>query len=359
MRRRISFLREHWRHFWFEPATPFNLSFCRILFFGSMLLFYLQIDFSDWAEVDKFFWKPIWLFKHFHLFVLSKDQLVIIQFIWKAALGLSCIGLFTRPSTIISFVLGIYLLGLPHNFGRTSHEDAILVFVLGIMALSRCSDSLSVDHLLLGLRNRNLQSPNQPIMSGEYTWPIRVIWLVMALIFFAAGASKIIKTGTEWVMSNNMSILLLQFDYRNSPLTSWGVFIAQYGWLCQMLAAGTIIFETCFPLALLSRKARWIVVPVMASIQLGIQILMGIYFTQFMIVYLFWISWDRVSPVIRAVGTLGIFMMLRPDWVNMIARIIGIECDMELPIYLGLGGFAFLCLIYYAAFGALKPNNRT
>jgi hypothetical protein len=196
-------------------------------------------------------------------------------------------------------------------------------------------------------------------MSGEYTWPIRVIWLVMALIFFAAGASKIIKTGIEWVMSNNMSILLLQFDYRNSPLTSWGVFIAQYGWFCRMLAASTIIFETCFPLALFSRKARWIIVPVMASIQLGIQILMGISFAQFMIVYIFWISWDRVSPVIRAVGTFGIIMMLRPDWVNKAARITGIDRDMELPIYLGLGGFALLCLIYYAAYGALKPNNRT
>jgi hypothetical protein len=359
MRRWILSLREHWRQFWFEPALPFNLGFCRVLFFGSMFLFYLQIDFSGWAEVDEFFWKPIWLFNKFHLPLLSKGQLEIAQLIWKAALGLSCIGLLTRPSTVVSFVLGIYILGIRHNFGKISHEDAILVFVLGIMALSRCSDVLSVDQFLARLRKRNAPPPNQPIMSGEYTWPIRAVWLVMALVFFAAGMSKIMKAGLEWVLSDNMSILLLQFDYRNSPLTSWGFYIARYGWICQILAAATIIFETGFPLALLSRKARWVIVPAMASIQLWIQILMGIYFTEFMIVYLFWIQWDRVSPVIRTVGAVGIIFFMRPDWANRIAQLAGIEHNMELLIYVGLTVFAFLCLIYYAAFGALKPNKRT
>jgi hypothetical protein len=262
-------------------------------------------------------------------------------------------------STITSFVLGIYLIGLPHNFGKVDHSDAILVFIMGVMVLSRCGDSLSVDRLLLRLLSKKNQSPSKPAACGEYTWPIRVVWLIMALVFFAAGVSKIGRSGLEWVMSDNMAIMLIGSNYGDSPLTSWGLNIAQYGWLCRMLAAGTIIFEIGFPLALLSRKARWIAVPVMASIQLGIQILMGIDFTQFMIVYLFWISWDRVSPAVRAVGTLGIFMMLRPDWVNKIVRITGIECDVELLIYLSLSGFAFLCLIYYAARGVWKPLKQT
>lgn len=359
MRRWILFLREYWRHFWFEPATPFNLGFSRVLFFGSMLLFYLQIDFSHWAEIDKFFWKPIWLFKQFHLPVFSKDQLVIIQFIWKAALGLSCIGLFTRMSTITSFVLGTYLIGLPHNFGKVDHCDAILVFIMGVMVLSRCGDSLSVDRLLLRLLSKKNQSPSIPAASGEYTWPIRVVWLIMALVFFAAGISKIGRSGLEWVMSDNLAILLIGNNYVDSPLTTWGLRIAQFGWLSQMLAAGTIVFEIGFPLTLISRTARWIIVPVMASIQAGILILMGISFAQFMIVYLFWVSWDRVSPVVRVVGALGLIMILRPDWVNEAARITGIDRDMELPIYLGLSGFAFLCLIYYAARGVWKPLKQT
>ena len=355
----ISLLQRHWRQFWFEPSTPFNLAFCRALFFGSLLLYYIQTDFSEWAEIDNFFWKPIWLFSRFQLPLLSKDQLEIVQLVWKAALGLSCIGLLTRPSTVVSFVLGTYILAVRHNFGKISHEDAILVFVLGIMAISRCGDGLSIDRLLSRPRKSEVPPLIPPIMSGEYTWPIRTVWLVTAIIFFAAGVSKIMKTGMEWVISDNMSILLIQFDYRNSPLTSWGFYIARYGWICQILAAATIIFETGFPLALLSRKARWIIVPVMASIQLWIQILMGIYFTQFMIVYVFWISWNRVDNIVRFAAVIGLVMFLRPDWADKLAGIAGIGSSVELIIYLGLSGFAFLSLIYYAARGVWKPLKQT
>jgi len=359
MRHIILLLQKRWRHFWFEPATPFNLAFCRILFFGGIFLFYLQSDFSAWAEVDKLFWKPIWLFSRFHLPVLSGDQLAVIQFIWKAALGLSCIGLFARMSTITSFVLGIYLIGLPHNFGKTNHSDAILVLILGIMALSRCGESLSFDRLLLKLRRGKHQPPAEPATSGEYTWPVKLVWLLMALIFFAAGVSKIGRSGLEWIMSDNIAILLIESIYAKEPLSSWGPYVAQHGWLCRMLAVTTVTFEAGFPLALINRRARWVIVPGMASIQIGIAILLGPGFRDFLIGYLFWIPWDRVSPFVRSVGAIGIIMVLRPDWADKLAGIAGIGSSVELIIYLGLSGFAFLCLIYYAAFGALKPNNRT
>jgi hypothetical protein len=330
-----------------------------VLFFGTLFSFCLQTDYSAWAEIDKLFWKPIWLFSRFHLPVLSGDQLAVIQFVWKAALGLSCIGLFTRMSTITSFVLGIYLIGLPHNFGKTNHADAILVFILGIMVLSRCGDDLSVDRLLLRLRRRKHQSPAEPATSGEYTWPIKMVWLLMALIFFAAGVSKIGHSGLEWVMSDNIAILLTESNYAKEPLSSWGPYVAQYGWLCRMLAAGTIAFEAGFPLALISRRARWVIVPAMASIQIGIAILLGPGFRDFMIGYLFWVPWDRVSPFVRSVGAIGIIMVLRPDWASKLAGMAGIEHGVELFIYLGLSGFAFLCLIYYAARGVWKPLKRT
>ncbi len=161
MKKQILIQYKHWRQFWFEPATPYNLGFCRALFYGALFLFYMQMDFSAWAEVDTIFWKPIWLFSHFHIPVISENLIVIIQFVWKAALGLSCIGLLTRLSTFTSFVLGIYLLGLPHNFGKTNHSDAILVFIFGIMAVSHCGDDLSVDRWLTRLRKSTRQSANQ------------------------------------------------------------------------------------------------------------------------------------------------------------------------------------------------------
>ena len=293
----MMWLRKSWRHFWFEPALPLNLGLCRMIFFGALFLFYLPQDFSAWAEVSDVFWKPIGLFRHLHLPVLSENHLTIIQILWKVSLGLSCIGLFTRVSTVTSFILGIYLIGLPHNFGKIHHDDAILVFVLGILALSWCGDSWSVDQLILKARRENNLSFKCKRMSGEYTWPIRAIWLVMALIFFAAGTSKIIHSGIEWAFSDNLMLLFIQHNYYLSdgdPLTSWGLILAQYSWLCRMLAAATIVLETGYPMALFSSKARLIVVPSVFLMLVSIRVFMGPAFEQLMICNIFWVPWDRV-----------------------------------------------------------------
>ena len=165
----MSRLHERWEIFWFEQASPVNLGFCRILFFGALFALYLPQDFVAWAEVSPVFWKPIGLFRRLHLPVLSAPLLAVIQAFWKVTLGLSCIGLFTRCSTVTSFILGVYLLGLPYNFGLLSHSNAILVLVLGIMALSHCGDSWSVDQLLRRGWRRGEPSVSHPLISGEYT----------------------------------------------------------------------------------------------------------------------------------------------------------------------------------------------
>ncbi len=196
-------------------------------------------------------------------------------------------------------------------------------------------------------------------MSGEYTWPLRTVWLVMALIFFGAGVSKIKQSGIEWIMSDNLSILLIQSNFNGSSLVSWGTYIAQISWLSRMIAAGIIVCEAGFPLALFSRRMRWILVPGAFLIQIGIIILMGIDFRLFMIGYIFWVSWDRVGLIVRTVTVFWIMLALRPDWGNELARMAGIRHDMELFIYLGLTIFAFLCLIYYNARGLWNLKTRT
>ena len=301
----MQILRERWMRFWFEPVEPLNLGICRVLFFGAFFLFYLPQDFSAWAEISDSFWMPILLFKILHLPVLSSGLLVVFQNIWKVSLALSCLGLFTRASTVSSFVLGVYLLGLPHNFGETHHSDALVIIVLGIMALSRCGDGCSIDRLIWRSRRGNNLSVRRPRSSGEYTWPVRAVWLMFALIFFAAGVSKLRHSGLEWVFSDNMAIMLTQRHYHigsHDPLVSWGLDLAQHGWLTRLLAAATVAFEVCYTLALLSSRARWVIVPVVFSMQFVIRMIMGPSFYQFMICNLFWVPWDRVSR--RFVGSL-------------------------------------------------------
>ena len=282
-------------HFWFKPVGPLNLGLCRVLFFGAFLSYYWQRDFSRWVEVPDSFWMPIPLFEILHLSAFPSMLLTVFQSVWMMSLALSSLGLFTRISTISSFVLGIYLIGLPHNFGKTDHSDAIVVIIFGLMAVSRCGDACSIDRLIRKVRQGRDPLVQRSRMSGEYTWPVRAVWLMFALIFFAAGVSKLRHSGLEWIFSDNMAAMLIQAHYSAGPWVSWGLDLAQYPWLTQLMAASAVTLEVSYPLALFSHRARWVIVPSVFLLQAGIDVLMGPGFKTFLICNLFWIPWDRVS----------------------------------------------------------------
>ena len=289
-------LYEGWMRFWFAPKDPANLAVCRILFFGFIFLFYLPVDFALWGDVADVFWRPTFFFGSLNIPALSPSTLGVLQVLWKAALALSCVGLLTRVSTATAFVLGFYLLGLPHNMGKVYHTDALLVFVFGIMTIARCADAWSVDHWW---RSRKRRDAAWPAESGEYRWPVRAVWLLLSLIFFAAGFAKTKDSGLAWVFSENMGVLLVKQQYGNDALVDWGVYLAQWPLLYQAMAGATVLLELGYPLAMISRRARWLFVPGMALAQIGIRVLMGPWFPQFLLCNLFWIPWDRLGPVRR------------------------------------------------------------
>jgi hypothetical protein len=281
--------------YFFRPTAPFDLGICRILFFLGVMTFNIPRGVASWGNVSRLFWRPVWLFKTFHLPLFTSAHLQIFVTVWGISLALSCIGLFTRVGTIVAVVMGTYLLGLPHNFGKVSHGDPILIFIMLFFAISRCGDAFSIDALI----RRKRRKP-KPHRSGEYTWPIRMAWIMLSIVFCAAGATKLIRSGTAWITSDNLQMLLLQHYFTlTDPPTKIGLLIARHPMLCHTLAAMTILVELSFPLALFSRRLRRILVPAAFFMQVGIGIAMGVYFTQFMISYLFWLPWRRIARLFR------------------------------------------------------------
>jgi hypothetical protein len=280
-----------WLRFWFEPTPPTRLGLSRLLFFSGLFLFSAREDFSAWGDVSRAFWMPLPLFVTLHLTPLSSGALQAVQDVWLAALLLSAAGVYSRVSMTVAAVLGFYLLGLPHNFGHTFHFDAALVITSVILACSRAGDAWSVDAALA----RGGQAAGAT--SGEYTWPIRMIWVATALVFFAAGVAKLRYGGIAWVTSDNMRILLLRASYHVSDADPWtraGLWIAAHAWISRALAATALAIELGFALSLVSRWARAIFVPAAFGLLIGIRALMGPTFGGFLIVYVFWVPWDRL-----------------------------------------------------------------
>jgi hypothetical protein len=280
-------LSARWLEFWFAPAPPTTLAVCRILFFGAILAQYSRFDVRGVGDLPEALWEPTWLFAALDLPLATDPALRWLQIAWKTALLLSCVGLATRVSTVVSFGLGFYLLGLLHNFGKVNHDDAIIILVLGVMALSRAGDAMSLDATIARLSSR---SP-VVVSSGEYTWPLRCVCLALALIYLAAGVGKLSSGGFEWVTSDHLALLLLRNQYEYQPPTAWGPWLARWPALCHALAAATILIELSYPLALASRRARLLVVPSAIAMQLAIGLLIGPRFYTLIACNLFWVPW--------------------------------------------------------------------
>ncbi len=321
-----------WERFWFEPAPATELGVARAIFFAVTFALYLREDFSQWATVSHVFWMPIWLFRQLHVPVASRTTLLVLQFVWKLALAGAALGVFTRASLALSFALGFYLLGLPHNFGHTYHFDAVVIFTFGILACSRAGDAWSLGRLF---RRAGTDVPAAPpLMSGEYRWPVRLVWLATTLVLFAAGVSKLRHSGLPWVFSDTMSIFLTKAYYHFSdanPVVPWGLAIASHPWLARGMAATSLAIETLFPLALFSRRARRVLVPGAFAMLVGIRLVMGPTFAGFLAVFTFWAPWAAIGARVAARLRGGARLILIYDGgCGLCSRTVGVVRGLDL-----------------------------
>jgi hypothetical protein len=290
--------------FWFRPSAPTNLAVSRILFYGLMLYFFgfsmSRADFTAWAAFPDAFWDPIWYFRWLHVPVFSAGVVAALALVWKTSLAFSALGLLTRVSSAVSFILGAYLLGLMQSFGKANHFDFPALVVLGIMALARCGDALSLDRAIRGRVGSSDGAVTADVsLSGEYTWPVRLVCVLTTLVFFGAGVSKLRSSGLPWIFSENMRYVLLRHHYSHQPPTSWGLYVAQVAWAPKLMGLFTVVLEAGAPLALLGRRLMLIFIPGLLMMQIGIQLLTNA-FEPFWYLYVFWVPWDRLGSFVRA-----------------------------------------------------------
>ncbi len=287
-----------WMNFWFEGSSPADLGVSRAVFFGGMFIYFYPHSFKEWANVSQVFWKPHTFFKLCRIPLAGYKTLFILEVAWKILLLMACLGLATRFAVAGSFLVGIYLLGLPNCFMKIRHSDGLLILTMGILAFSRCGDSFSLDQLLVSGQLSTAASG----WSSDYTWPVRMVWLVISLTLFATGYAKIKRTGWMWASGDNLSTILRSMHYWSGPkdpLVNWGLWMAEHRVLCWLLGIATLTLELGYPLALVWPESRWFFVGGSFLMLLSFRSLMGMSFLSFAICQCFWVPWERLWLMIR------------------------------------------------------------
>lgn len=293
-----------WNRFWFTPRDPRDLGVARALYVALMVLVCFPPSAAKWpvtpwsamrwAEVSDAYWVPVGVFDWLGVGLAPPQVMFALWAIFYVALLLAGIGLFTRPSLVVVFVLDLYLTNIRNNFGKVDWNWLLPPIIFLFLSASRAGDGFSVD---AWRRRRSGAAPIAP--SGEHRWPLQAIRMWLALAYFASGVSKLRNGGVEWITSDTLGVYIVRSNYErvfagNHPIVDWGLWLAQHHALLVGLALSTVVVELCYPLALFSRRAAWVLVPSAALLHVGIAFLIGAFFLPWICAVVFWIPWGAV-----------------------------------------------------------------
>jgi hypothetical protein len=126
---------------------------------------------------------------------------------------------------------------------------------------------------------------------------VRAVWLALAMVFLAAGVAKLRHAGVAWVTSDNLRNTFLLNYYSQSasePMVGWGFVLAERPRLCNVLAAGTMMVELAFPLALVVPALRLPLVAAGLMLLAAFRVVLGPSFVPLAICHVFWVPWERL-----------------------------------------------------------------
>jgi len=244
-------------------------------------------------------WHPIFIFDFFRIPVLSADTLRFLGILWLTSLLFSAAGFLTRPSTLCSFIVGCYLLGMQNSFAKTHHTESLMLVVFCVLCFSRCGDGFSLDAMLKSRYKWWPCGSGVKRLSPEYHWPVRLIWVMIALVFCTAGISKLRNPDFEWITSEYMATLFVNKGLtgdRVDPLIGWLPFwLGSKVWLSSILAGLVVLLESCAPLALVNGYLRAVIIPGLFFMLLGFWAIIGAPFPQWLAAFVFWVPWGELA----------------------------------------------------------------
>jgi vitamin K-dependent gamma-carboxylase-like protein len=276
---------ERWNAYWFPETSTLYLSISRIVIVATQL-FWLSRPLAlhlNLIEKNREFIDPQFLMSAVAA-VLPSDvfftRSAFTAFYWVIAVAgfAALIGLFTRTSLLV-FALGTWILTAhAYSFGDRHHPEAVFAIVLLALAFAPSGGSLSLDALL---RRRGRRSVEGPEIVDTAMWPLKLAHVLLALIYFSTGMSKLVLGGPRWLNGYTLqSHTFWDAINRDIPL---GIWLGQQHALAIVLSVFTVLLETFFVVSLLVPRTAPFIFIAAFFFQLGLLLTAGHVFYQHMV----------------------------------------------------------------------------
>ncbi len=283
------------REFVFEPGSPQNLAIFRIIAFllilmsinGDVFGSYIQwshLPHSARVGLPFIGWLVDWL-------PISPEIYRTMAIIATVLAWLILVGFKTRIALFLYLPVALYLWGVPNFFGKLNHSH-IMVWVPILLAFSRCADTYSIDAWLK--RKKGLPKA----ASFEYGLPLRMTWILMAIIYCCSGFHKLWDTGLYWALSDNLhNQILLEWVEHYDTVAAFR--IDEYPVLLRFGAIGVLIMEIIYPLFIVKPVLRGLALISSWSLHLIAGMFLYIDFANLRRMHLSYIDWRKWSLRLR------------------------------------------------------------
>lgn len=289
------------QRFVFAPEDARRLAGLRIGLFG-LLAFRLAVNDYDFvAGQPATLFDPVSLF-HLLSAMPSPGLVSVLQPLAVLAAVLAMAGVFPRVSFPAAFALSVFLNLMLNATGKVVHNDVLLTLCL-IPLVAAPGAATRAWSLRRPGRGERGADRGRGAAGVAYGWPIRTAMVIVGLAYLFAGLQKLRYSGIDWVTTDNLRYVLWSASDGRADPNSVGLFIADHDWLAHIFAGASLALELSFILCLPFARLRWVFIPSVVGLHLGIWLTMGLnYSAQAATAVIVFIDWRAVVAFVRRAG---------------------------------------------------------
>jgi hypothetical protein len=238
-----------WQRYWFAEGGRSSAAVLRIAIAVSVLMTLRQLATLSTVRIPgpAELYRPVGIWMLFGPLVPPPPVVTALWVIAIAATVLMFVGLFSRTSTVVSFVAALALTSASFSSSATWSHQYNVVFLAQLAFLgARGGDVLSLDAAIRKLRGLPLHD-----VPRGYQWSIRLVLLAVALMFAGAAFHKILhgQFTLRWALSDSLRHhLLVRYDLAGLPRPAFADWIIDDVWRYRTAAVLNLISQAA-PLA--------------------------------------------------------------------------------------------------------------
>jgi hypothetical protein len=214
--------------------------------------------------------------------------MLTLKTLMLVSLLFSTVGFLTPISTKTSLLLVAFYQGLLRSFGHFNHDEMIAIYFLVVLAFTPCGDAFSIDS--------RLRRPKKDRPAFAYAYPILLMQLLLAWAYFSSALIKLRVAGWKYLSADNLPALAIFHSLDNLHDTAYrGAFwlptVREY---LPYVVGPILIWELLFPLAILFRRMRWLILGIGVVFHISTVFLMNIAFWHQLLMYVVFLNWDQL-----------------------------------------------------------------